>query len=169
MPDAGIGLVVLSNMSGGNPVPRIVAFNLYDRLLGLEQIPWAKRRRAADRRRKARGKPEKPPVGEIENAAPPSYDLAAYGGRYQHPAYGMITIEARDGTLAGRFNQIDFQLVHHDGDAWQVLETAWPLREGLKMSFVAETYGAVERLVTPIADGPTYRYNPGDMVFERQP
>jgi CubicO group peptidase (beta-lactamase class C family) len=30
MPEDGLGLVVLSNLSGGNPVPRLVAYNLYD-------------------------------------------------------------------------------------------------------------------------------------------
>lgn len=169
MPEAGIGIVVLSNMSGGNPVPRIVALNLYDRLLGLEPLPWAEWRRAADQRRKARGKPAKPPIGPVENARTPSWPLAAVAGRYQHPAYGVIRIELKAGALSGRFNDIGFELVHHDGDTWQVPETFWPLREALEMTFQAGKNGAPARLVTPIADGPTYRYNPGDMVFERQP
>lgn len=169
MPEAGIGIVVLSNMSGGNPVPRIVTLNLYDRLLDLEPLPWAERRRAADQRRRARGKPPKPQIGPVENARPPSWPLAALAGRYEHPAYGVIAIELKAGALAGRFNDIGFDLVHRDGDIWQVPETVWPLREALAMTFEAGANGAVGRLTTPIADGPTYRFNPGDMIFERRP
>jgi CubicO group peptidase (beta-lactamase class C family) len=168
MPEERLGLVVLSNLSGGNPVPRLVAYNLYDRLLGLEALPWAERRREADRRR-AGAETETQADTPPEDAAPPPRALATYAGRYEHPAYGVLRIEARDGGLAGRFNDIDFALVPWDGDAWQVPETAWPLREGLKMTFLANGRGEVDRLATPIADGPTYRFNPGDMIFRRTP
>jgi CubicO group peptidase (beta-lactamase class C family) len=167
MPEDGLGLVVLSNLSGGNPVPRLVAFHLYDRLLGLDRLPWAERRRDADRRRAAAGtaEAERPPP----DARPPARPLAAYAGRYRHPAYGELRIEARDGALAGRFNDIGFALMPWDGDTWRVPETAWPLREGLKMTFLDNGQGEVDRLATPIADGPTYRFNPGDMIFRRRP
>ena len=168
MPEKGLGLVVLSNLSGGNPVPRLVAYNLYDRLLGLEPLPWAERRREADRRRARLKKPEEP-YASPEDAAPPGRPLSAYAGRYAHPAYGVITLEARDGALAGRFNDIGFALQHHDGETWRVPETFWPLREGLEMKFRADTAGRVEALATPIADGPTYRFNPGEMIFARTP
>jgi CubicO group peptidase (beta-lactamase class C family) len=166
MPEEGLGLVVLSNLSGGNPVPRLVAYNLYDRLLGLDTLPWAERRRAADRRRAAAAVPaeqERPPPDARPRA------LAAYAGRYRHPAYGDLRIVVRDGVLAGRFNDIGFRLLPWDGDTWRVPETAWPLRAGLKMTFLANGGGEVDRLATPIADGPTYRFNPGDMIFRRVP
>jgi hypothetical protein len=60
-------------------------------------------------------------------------------------------------------------LEHHDSETWRVPETAWPLREGLEMTFLADAAGRVDRLATPIADGPRYRFNPGDMVFARRP
>ena len=168
MPEDGLGLVVLSNLSGGNPVPRLVAYALYDRLLGLKPLPWAERRRAADRRRAARNTSE-PPYVPPEDAAPPARPLEAYAGRYEHPAYGGITIERRGKALAGWFNDIGFGLQHHDGETWRVPDTAWPLREGLEMTFRADAAGRVEALATPIADGPTYRFNPGEMIFARTP
>lgn len=168
MPEDGLGLVVLSNLSGGNPVPRLVAYNLYDRLLGLEPLPWAERRREADRLRAAR-KAAEPPYAPPADAAPPARPLDAYAGRYVHPAYGVITIEQRGDGLAGWFNDIGFALAHHDGETWRVPETAWPLREGLEMTFLTDAAGRVDRLATPIADGPTYRFNPGEMIFLRKP
>ena len=62
-------------------------------------------------------------------------------GRYAHPAYGVVALEARDGALAGRFNDIGFVLHHHDGETWRVPETFWPLREGLEMTFRADKAG----------------------------
>ena len=69
----------------------------------------------------------------------------------------------------GRFNHIGFRLAHLDGETWQVPETDWPLREGLAMTFLRDGEGRIDRLATPIADGPTYRFNPGDMIFRRFP
>jgi len=45
MPDAGLGVVVLTNLNS-NPVPYILSWNVYDRLLGLEPVPWGDRYRA---------------------------------------------------------------------------------------------------------------------------
>ncbi len=42
MPRDNIGLVILTNR-GGNPVTSIVAYNAYDRLLGLDHVDWNKR------------------------------------------------------------------------------------------------------------------------------
>jgi hypothetical protein len=170
MPEERLGVVVLSNLSGGNPVPRLVTLNLYDHLLGLDPLPWAAWRREADRkaRAKAEAKAAEPPEEELIEPRPPALDLSAYEGRYEHPAYGTIRITLADGRLSGRFNHMALPLEHHDGESWRLPETFWPLREGLLLSFQGDRKGAVDRLVTPIADGPTYRYNPGDMVFRRR-
>ena len=168
LPDARLGVVVLSNLSGGNPVPRLVTLNLYDRLLGLAPLPWAERRRQAERARKiaAQAADIKEPAAP---ARPPAFALPAYGGSYEHPAYGVIRISVGQEGLVGRFNHIGFRLAHLDGETWQVPETAWPLREGLAMTFLRDGEGRIDRLATPIADGPTYRFNPGDMIFRRFP
>ena len=39
MPDDGLGMIVMSNLSGRNPVPKIVTYAVYDRLLGLAPLP----------------------------------------------------------------------------------------------------------------------------------
>ncbi len=168
LPDQRLGVVVMSNLSGGNPVPRLVTLNLYDRLLGLAPLPWAERRREARRARKAAAQDESVEQ-QAAPARPPAFALSAYGGSYEHPAYGVIRILAGPEGLVGRFNHIGFRLTHLDGESWQVPETAWPLREGLAITFSSDGQGRIDRLATPIADGPTYRFNPGDMTFRRVP
>ncbi|MFZ0231409.1 MAG: serine hydrolase, partial [Mycobacterium sp.] len=42
MPNEKIGVVVLTNLDG-NPLTQILAWNIYDRLLGLDQVGWSQR------------------------------------------------------------------------------------------------------------------------------
>lgn len=193
MPDDGIGVVVLSNLSGHNPVPRLVALEAYNRLLGLAPrrdprrinlaalLARAKRPDFAAVLENAKDiqpvpKPKRlqlaaydpipaPPVVRPSRAPRP---LAAYAGRYRHPAYGEIAIRPGLGGLEGRLQQIAFTLIHHQGDVWRVPETIWPLREGLDVTFLTDAAGKIDRLVTPLADGPSYRFNPGEMIFTRR-
>lgn len=164
MPGEGIGVVALTNMSGGNPVPAIVSYAIYDRLLGLPPVDWAARFPSAAERRAAR----RPTTAAPTAATSPDRPLSDYAGNYDHPAYGRIRIDRADRTgLAGRMHGLTFRLYHAGGDNWRLDETRWPLREGLVFRFVAGEDGRVLRLATPLADGPTYRRNPGELFFER--
>ncbi len=166
MPGEGLGMIVLTNLSGRNPVPRIVTYAAYDRLLGLETLPWIERFEALET---GHGKAEKPAAAARRaGTARPPRDAASYAGDYHNPAYGRITIRPTgDGRLNGKLHDIRFTLVHRAGDVWAVPETAWPLREGLEFGFRIGARGIADRLSTPLADGPTYRLQAGDIVFTR--
>lgn len=164
MPDDGIGAIVLSNLSGHNPVPRIVTYMLYDRMLGLEPLPWMARYRNRDAARGA----AKPPAPPLEPSGPAPRPLSAYEGAYENPAYGRMEIGAgADGGLDGRLHLVRFRLVHGEEDTWRVAETAWPLRKGLRIAFHFDGTDKAVRLATPLADGPTYRLRAGDLQFTR--
>ncbi len=168
LPDDGMGVVVLSNLSGHNPVPSIVSYAVYDRLLGLAPVPWIDRLRARRTARAARKSRTKAP-SKAPDAAPPR-PAQSYVGDYRHPAYGRLSIRAApDGTLSGALHGTRFTLIHAGGDAWQVAETAWPIRAGLRVGFQFDAGARAARLVTPLADGPTYRLQAGDIVFSRNP
>lgn len=162
MPREGLGAIVLTNLSGRNPVPSMVTFAAYDRLLGLAPLPWPARfgkRSATASPGPLTPSPETPPR-----------PVAAYEGVYRNPAYGRMKLRANDAGdgLRGTLHHIRFDLVHGGGDSWLVRETAWPLRRGLAMRFHFD--GAVaSRLTTKLADGPTYRLQAGDIAFERIP
>ena len=166
MPDDGIGAIVLSNLSGRNPVPRIVTYALYDRILGLEPLPWMARYRNRDAALGA----AKPPAPPLEPSGPPPRPLTAYEGGYENPAYGRMEIGAgADGGLDGALHLVRFRLVRGEADTWLVAETAWPLRKGLRITFHFDGTETAARLATPLADGPTYRLRAGDIVFTRVP
>lgn len=161
LPDDGLGMIVMSNLSGRNPVPAIVTYAVYDRLLGLPPLPWVERFGApAAAAREAR--PADPP---IVSTGPPLRPVAAYTGAFDNPAYGRLEIRAAGKGLEGALHHLRFALVHDRDDSWLVPDTVWPLRKGLKMNFHFDGGGTAVRLTTPLADGPTYRLPAGDIVF----
>ena len=96
MPDDGLGVVVLSNRAG-TPLPEILAFQIYDRLLGLSPFPWAERAKA-DRSGGTQARPAMA-LAAPEHPAPPTHELSAYAGSYRHPAFGEVRIEHRESGL----------------------------------------------------------------------
>lgn len=165
MPDRKLGIIVLTNKSGRNPAPAAVSHAIYDRLLGLEPIDWLRRFPSSREHRTAGRKISTP---DIKPSSPPSRPLSRYVSVYVHPAYGAMTIDADKGSrLRGRFHALSFTLDHAGGEQWRLTETHWPLREGLIFRFIAGPDGNISRLATKLADGPTYRHNPGELFFER--
>ena len=175
LPETGFGIVVLTNRSGANPVPAILAYAALDRHLGEEPVAWiarypsaAQRREARARRRAdedlARARRRRALAGRTWRAA------AAYAGTYRHPAYGAITLSAPAADrLAGRMHGRAFTLERWGALRWRLTETRWPLREGLIFEFTPGDGPRMRALATALADGPTYRHNPGPLLFERSP
>jgi CubicO group peptidase (beta-lactamase class C family) len=169
IPDRRAGIVVLTNLSGDNPVPTVIERAVYDRLLGLEPVPWFDRFAARTAGRRTAAQPP-PPQPETHGPPPaPGRPVIAYAGVFRHPAYGDMAIEpgANGRALSGRLHKLAFALRPLGGDLFVVPDTVWPLREGLRVRFETDGPGEVVRLVTPLADGPTYRRQGGPLVFER--
>ena len=136
---------------------------IYDRLLGLEPIRWIDRFPSA---RQARARRQAMKRARIPSPRPPA--ARSYAGVYRHPAYGSIRV-TDDGAanLMGRLHDIPFALRYVADDTWEVAETSWPLRAGLRVRFRRGPEGRIVSLAAALADGPTYRHNPGDLVFVR--
>lgn len=159
MPEHDIGLVVLSNLDR-NPVPTIVARNLYDRLLGLEPIAWNARFREKRQKAEAASRDPEILVPRKENA-PPSHPLADYVGTYEHPAYGRLRI-ARDGeALRWLFHRFDLPLRHFHYDMFEIEKIPLTAYRRLKVSFFYDKAGAIDRLAVPL------EYTVDDIVFRR--
>jgi len=159
--DTRDGIVVLTNLSGRNPVPTLVTLAVYDALDGRDPAVWPDLYGA------------RPPAPE--KAAPvcpaagnPVGPPADYTGSFDHPAYGRAEVVIRqDGGLTLRMHGQATPLLPCGGDVWMVGETAWPIREGLPLRFVRDAEGRVEAMSAAIADSPTYRLNPGPLTFRR--
>ncbi len=120
MPRDHIGIVLLNNLDD-TPVNSILAYNIYDRLLGLGQVDWnqrvkderAKSRQDAEAAKKAREK-------ELIPNTQHSHDLDKYVGRYEHPGYGILTIAKEGNGLRAEFNTMAFALSHYHYDIFEM-------------------------------------------------
>jgi CubicO group peptidase (beta-lactamase class C family) len=93
MPQNNIGIVILTNINS-TPITEIIAFNVYDRLLGLDEVVW--NQRAKDEIAKIKELKEtakKKSATDRREGTQPSHPLEDYTGVYEHLAYGVITID----------------------------------------------------------------------------
>lgn len=95
LPRDNMGVVVLCNKNGSD-LPEIVALNIYDRLLGLDQVPWSGRFMEIRDKRKAEAEKVKNDADkDLKPGTKPSHPLDDYAGEYTHPAYGTLSIRKR--------------------------------------------------------------------------
>ncbi len=113
LPDERIGVVVLTNWGEFNPVPSILERNVFDRLLGLNQVDWSGRSRAYWARiQKQFGTP---PALVPPPLTTPSHQLTDYAGTYAHSGYGVVTITVENGQLVARLDHLaEPILLEHD-------------------------------------------------------
>jgi len=150
MPRDNIGMVILTNMSG-TPLPGIVAYNAYDRLLGLDQIPWNKR--IKDQRDKAKEEAEKAKKEKDKDRklnTKPSHPLEDYAGDYEHPGYGVVSIKKEGDRLKGVFNSISFDVEHYHYDIFEMSNEFFDMTE--KVSFFTDNKGNISSLSVQLED-----------------
>jgi CubicO group peptidase (beta-lactamase class C family) len=168
LPDEGLGVVILSNLDETNcPVP--VTYEIYDRLLGLEPRPWSKRYLSYEgmlsNAAKAASQKEK---DQKVPGTLPSHPMADYLGRYAHPGYGTLHIEAQRApreedqaaSYTGRFNLIPLTLEHVHYDTF---EAATPSGHWTRLTFLSGDDGEIEAVRLPAEP------NVAPLVFSRQP
>lgn len=165
MPHDQFGVVVLTNLSGTNPVPNIVMLNAYDRLLALDHVDHLARSKAAQQRSERQGaEREKKREAERVLGTSPSRPLAQYAGTYEHPAYGTVTIAESDGRLTFGRGPATTVLEHFHYDVFRGVATAdtreWTPRP--RMTFTPGTSGRIESVAVPLESAVP------DIVFKRR-
>jgi CubicO group peptidase (beta-lactamase class C family) len=110
LPDAGIGVAVMTNTSSSLMAP-VVAYRVLDELLGLEPLDWFSEFKARFDTLMA-GMREAREVRRVVADAPLPRPLQAYAGEYEHPGYGTVTVAVEGGTLRPRFGTLDISLAH---------------------------------------------------------
>ena len=148
MPQEKIGVMVLTNLGGNNPVPNIVLRNVYDRLLGVEQVDWVGRTREQQQRAEARQAEQRE---EFKNqrveGTSPSHELTDYVGDYEHPAYGVVTIGMRDGGLTAKWGSDEGPLEHYHCDVFlAIFGEPSDAGESSLMKFLYDKKGVIDRL-----------------------
>jgi|HubBroStandDraft_5_1064220.scaffolds.fasta_scaffold42079_1 CubicO group peptidase (beta-lactamase class C family) len=117
MPNDHIGVIVLNVGDHTAPLRDIVNFNVYERLLGMDQTPWSQRQ-LPDRLTMKKVEQEaraKSGEAQVPNTHP-SHPLADYAAEYENPAYGIIKISQKGDALQFDFHQFSFPLTHFHYD-----------------------------------------------------
>ena len=166
MPQDNIGMVILTNQNHSQ-VPTVVSYNIYDRLLGLDQIDWNTRLRGPQGRG-GRDSDEAKRKGYTTQVTRthPSHSLADYAGEYQNPAYGLAGVTLQNGALSFSFHGDGGPLNHYHYDVFEVAEqelapvSLAPL-SGEKVSFHTNVLGDIDSL--SVAFEPSVK----DIVFTK--
>ena len=160
-PRERIGIVVLSNLGSLN-IPEILTYNVFERLVGLDETPWSERFMQEHRTLKeaqAKGK-EQSETKRVEGTSP-SHPLAAYTGDYAHPGYGILSVTLNESELQGTFNDIVFPIRHYHYDIFDI--TLERMETEMKASFLTSVKGDIDTLIVP------FEPTGNDIVFKRVP
>jgi CubicO group peptidase (beta-lactamase class C family) len=117
MPNDKIGVVVLVISDHSAPLYNIVSYNVYERLLGMDQTPWSERQlkmRLANKKASTEGR-AKAGADRVPNTKL-SHALADYAAEYENPAYGIVKISQKSDALQFDFHDFHFPLSHFHYD-----------------------------------------------------
>jgi len=164
LPDDNIGSVILLNMEGSS-LREVLAHNIADRLLGLDQIDWSKReldryfafKMASD---EARDKNYVPRRANTHFSHP----IDEYIGEYSNPGYGIVAVEsAGNDNLKVTFHTMTSTAEHWHYDVWRVPHDPLDLLQENEIMFNTDWEGNIASLSWTVE--PSVK----DIVFTRQP
>lgn len=161
LPQDRIGIVALTNLSG-NPVPDIVTIHAIERLLGLDEVDWnARFTKQYEALEAAAEKGKEKIASDRVPDTHPSHALADYTGEYEHPGYGIMTIDLEGEQLRVTFHEMAFPLNHYHYDIFECHMERFDLR--MKVTFTTNVKGDIESVSAPME--PEVK----DIVFKRVP
>lgn len=144
LPHEDIGVILLTNLDG-NAGANVIHYHLYDRLLGLDHLPWSERVKNFFDKQKEKGEQAKQEaIASAKPGTSPSHPLADYAGTYEHPAYGMLKVVYDGIGLEVSRDGIEFRLTHHHYDVFQ-LQGKNNFDMFLLVNFTSDTQGNIQR------------------------
>jgi CubicO group peptidase (beta-lactamase class C family) len=165
LPDDHMGVVVLTNLPHGQ-TPEVLAYNVYDRLLGLDPLPWFDRLKDLETKSKKQeeeAKKNKPT--DRKSGTHPSHNLADFAGEYQNAGYGLIKVALKGEALELSLNKLGpFPLEHYHYDIFQVPDEPDSVAAGEKFQFEMNKQGDIDRVSSALE--PSLGE---DIVFTRAP
>ncbi|HEY6952338.1 MAG TPA: serine hydrolase [Bacteroidota bacterium] len=149
MPYDSIGVIVFVIGDQSQPLYNIITYNIYERLLGMDQTPWSERRlkfRDLDKERSKQGRAKV--GGERVAHTFPSHPLEDYAGEFEHPAYGTIHVTFKDSALQFEFHKIVLPLQHFHYDRF---DTPNDEQYGLfSLNYLTNPQGDIDRLTVSL-------------------
>jgi len=160
MPREHFGVIVLVIGDHAAPLYNVVSYNVYERLLGMDQTPWSERRRAMRLKSKEAGKQARAKAGEdrVPNTKP-SHALADYVADYENAAYGVMKIGLKDNQLQFDFHKMKMPMTQFHYDRF---DTPDDERDGKwSVNFRTNPQGDVDQAVMSLDEA--------EAVFTRKP
>ena len=160
LPRDGIGVVILANLED-SPINGMVAYNIFDRLLGLEPVNWYQR--IKDDLAQAKARADKKKMEDEKDhklGTKPSHPLDDYSGEFENPAYGIMTVSKNGDKLKADFHGMSLILEHYHYDVFQVRCDLASIDH--KMTFVTDVKGNIASLTVP------FEASVKDIVFTRK-
>ncbi len=161
MPDDGVGVVLLTNLNGTfSTFPLML--NIYDRVLGLDQLEMNNKFLEAIKKLEAGAEEAKQKsAGQRKPNTKPSHDLSEYLGDFEHPAYGLLKITKNGDGMRMTYNNIAYKMEHYHYDVFE-----GTMEEGLEMTFKAAFFSDMQGNITSVAV--PLEGNVKDIVFNRK-
>ena len=160
MPNDKVGVIVLVIGQHSAPLTDVVSYNVYERLLGMDQTPWSKRQLARRLANKKAGTEARAKAGadRVPNTKP-SHTLASYAGEYENPAYGILKIELKDDQLQFCFHEFQFPMSHFHYDRFDTPDDEQYGR--FSVNFRTNPQGDINAAVTSLDEA--------EVAFTRKP
>src|ERR1700758_1034541 len=117
MPNDKIGVILLVQTDHSAPLYNIISYNVYERLLGMDQTPWSQRQlqqRLANKKAATESR-TKAGADRVPNTKP-SHALGDYAAEYENPAYGILKIGLQGDQLQFGFHEFHFPMGHFHYD-----------------------------------------------------
>jgi CubicO group peptidase (beta-lactamase class C family) len=160
LPQDHIGVLVFVIGNHSQPLYNIVSYNVYERLLGMDQTPWSERQleiRLKNKKAETEAR-TKADVGRVPNTEP-SHALADYAGTYDNPAYGLLKIGLKDNRLQFDFHKMRFAMTRFHYDRF---DTPDDEQDGKwSVNFRTNPQGDIDQAVMSLDEG--------EAVFVRKP
>jgi hypothetical protein len=140
LPEDGVGVIVLTNRNA-TFVREALSYAVFDRLLGLDELPWADRLKTKEDALRASMKGAKE-LRPRRPDAPPAHPLGDYAGIYENPGYGRIQVEVDGDQLVGSWHVGRITLTHRHYDVFDLAAEDLP-DQSIEGAFRADFDGSI--------------------------
>jgi len=160
MPNDKIGVIVLVQTDHSAPLYNIISYNVYERMLGMDQTPWSQRQlqqRLANKKAATESR-TKAGADRVPNTKP-SHALGEYVAEYENPAYGILKIGLQGDQLQFGFHEFHFPMSHFHYDRFDTPDDEQYGK--FSVSFRTNPQGDVDQAVISL--------DQAEVVFTRKP
>jgi CubicO group peptidase (beta-lactamase class C family) len=146
IPSDSLAVFMVHNSIPAGSVRSIMAFPVFDRLLGLSITDWSGRYLLDYKQDVANETRARDSVAatQLKNTTP-SHVLQEYAGRYTHPIYGEVVIDIENGSLIFSYRGSKTALHHFHYDQFITREERNSGNAEFRLHFLTNTNGQIDR------------------------